>query len=182
MKRFLTGALISTAVFVVSCFAQPATAFADAAPYADRAVRFVPPPDFESVPVPSVDLSEQSHLTPVAAYVRNRGREERLSIFVLMEPFDGPLSGFEATVESDLRAQIDGLFVSKKELTRLPNGMPAYWLKLAYGEGFSSMQEYLYAAIDGRRGIAVAVSGRLGIIDEAKAKEALKNLAVVLYP
>jgi len=179
MKRFLI-AVMSVALFVSGLInATPAGAAAPV--YSDQAVRFVPPDGFDAVDVPAVDLTEQAHLATIAAYVHNRGKEDQLTILIMMRLFDGPLNDFEAVTENDLRTQIDGLFVSKKELTRLPNGMPGYWLKLAYGEGFDSMQQYVYATIDGRRGIAVSITGHLGVIDESKAKDALKNLAVVVY-
>ena len=180
MKRLLI-ALTSAVLFAGGGLLNAAPARADAAPYSDRAMHFVPPDGFESVDVPAVDLSEQAHLTTVAAYVRNRGKEDQLTIVIMMRLFEGPLGDFESVMENDLRSQIDGLFVSKKELTRLPNGMPGYWLKLAYGEGFDSMQQYVYAAIDGQRGVAVSITGHLGVMDESKAKDALKNLAVVVY-
>ena len=180
MNRVLIAAM-SAVLFFSGGMMNVIPARADAAPYADRALRFVPPAGFDAVNLPTVDLSEQSSIAPIAAYVHNRGKEDQLSILIMMELFDGSLAEFEASAENDLRAQIDGLFVSKKELTRLPNGMPGFWMKLAYGEGFDSMQQYVYAAIDGRRGIIVSISGHLGVIDENKAKDALKNLAVVPY-
>ena len=180
MKRLLI-ALMGAVLFGCGGLLNAMPVRADAAPYGDRALRFVPPDGFDAVSVPAVDLSEESHLATVAAYAHNRGKEDQLTILIMMKLFDGPLADFEETTENDLRAQIDGLFVSKKELTRLPNGMPGYWMKLAYGEGFDSMQQYLYATIDGRRGIVVSITGHLGVIDENKAKDALKNLAVVVY-
>ena len=180
MNRYLVVSLISAAVLLSAVSTTTFPARADARMYSDRTVRFIPPPEYDSIDLPAVDLSEQEHLTPVAAYIHNRGKEDQLSIQILMEQFSGSLNEFETSVENDLRGQIPDLFVSKKAVTRLANGMPAYWMKLAYGEGFDSMQQYVYATIDGRRGIVVAMVGRLGIINEDKAREGLKNLAVVL--
>jgi hypothetical protein len=179
MIRLLVAFLIGALAGVTLC--RPALADPPA-PYTDRALHFAPPSTYESVPVPAVDISEQAHLSTIAAYVRNRGREDQLTIVIMMELFPGPLQDFESTVENELRSQIDGLFVSKKTVTHLPNGMPAYWLKLAFGEGFDSMQEYMYAAVDGRRGVTVAITGHLGVISEDAAKDALKDLALVVYP
>ena len=180
MNRFLIGAVMATTLIVSATVQSAAPVLADAQMYSDATMRFVPPPGFDKVDVPAVDLSEQSHLAPIAYYVRDRGKQEQLSIAVMVELFGGGLNEFETVVENDLREQIPDLFVSRKSLTKLVNGMPAYWFKLAYGEGFDSMQQYLYATIDGHRGIVVSISGRLGIINEDRAKEALKNLAVVL--
>ncbi len=180
MNRFSLAACLCAVIVCGIGLVNPAPARADAPLYTDDTVRFQPPPDFDAVTVPPVDLSEQPHLSPVAAYVHNRGKEDQLTILIMMVLFPSGLNDFEQIVENDLRNQIDGLFVSKKVLTRLPNGMPAYWFKFAYGEGFDSMQQYAYATIDGRRGIVVSVSGHVGIIDEDKAKDALRNLAVVL--
>lgn len=176
MIRFLTAALLT-----VLAVMQPARADAPAA-YNDSALHFSPPVTFQEVPLPPVDLAEQAHLATVAAYVRNRGREDQLSILIMMELFRGSLKDFEATVENELRSQIDGIFLSRKVETRLPNGMPAWWLKFAYGSGFESMQQYVYAAVDGRRGVTISITGHLGVMSENDAKDALKDLALVLYP
>ena len=179
MNRTFLSAVIAAAVLAAAGLFHASAVRADAPAYQDATMRFVPPAGFDQVDVPQVDLSEQAHLTPVAAYVRDRGTSEQLQIAIMMEPFSGGLNEFETVVENDLRGAIPDVFVSRKSLSRLANGMPAYWLKLAYGDGFDSMQQYLYAATDGRRGIVVSMSGHLGVITEEKAKEALKKTAVI---
>lgn len=181
MSRFLAVVLAGTVGAVSLSLSDCKPSLADPPAYADRALTFAPPANFEAVPVQPVDLAEQAHLSTVAAFVRNRGREDQLTIVIMMELFGGTLNDFATVVENEFRGQIDGLFVSKRDATRLPNGMPAYWLKLAFGEGFDSMQQYLYAAVDGRRGVVVSVTGHLGVINEDGAKEVLKNLALVVY-
>jgi len=183
MIKVLAGILIGVIAGVTLSFSKWQPALADTpAAYNDRALHFVPPADYQALDVPPVDLQEQNHLATVAAYVHNPGREDQLSIQIMLELFDGSLKDFEATVENELRAQVDGIFVARKIETRLSNGMPAWWLKAAFGEGFGSMQQYLYAAVDGRRGVTVSVTGRLGVITEDKARDALKDLALVVYP
>ncbi|MBV9278149.1 MAG: hypothetical protein JOZ97_07945 [Candidatus Eremiobacteraeota bacterium] len=180
MNRILASAVVGAVFFVSAAVATAGRAVADAPMYSDATMRFLPPAGFDKIDVPQVDLSEQEHLAPVAYYVQNRGTEQQLSIAIMVELFNGGLNEFTTVVENDLRGEIPDLFVSRKTLTKLANGMPAYWIKLAYGEGFDSMQQYLYATIDGRRGIVVAISGHLGVITEDTAKAALKNLAVVI--
>ncbi len=162
--------------------ASPAPAPRPAFAYDDPAMHFAAPSTYYRAQMPPVKVEEVSHLSPVAAYVRNYGKEDQRTIVVSMRPFVGSPSEWETMAENELRTLIDGVFVRSKQETQLSNRMPAYWMKLAYGEGFGSMQQYLYALTDGRRGIIVSVSGRLGEITEGEAKDALKDLSVVLYP
>ncbi|GAC1500230.1 MAG: hypothetical protein NVS1B14_04050 [Vulcanimicrobiaceae bacterium] len=165
-----------------SVAASPTPAPRPAFAYDDPAMHFAAPSAYFRAQMPPVNIEGVSHLTPVAAYVRNYGKEDQRTIVVSMRPFIGPPSEWETMAENELRTLINGVFVRSKQETQLSNRMPAYWMKVIYGEGFGSMQQYLYAVTDGRRGITVSVSGRLGEITESEAKDALKDLSVVLYP
>ena len=148
--------------------------------YDDPSVHFVPPPGFTQLSAPTVELGD--HLTPVAGFIQNRGRSDQLLITVSLMNYEASsFDGFGSAVEQELRSQIDGALI-RRNSERLHNGMPAYFLKVAYGEGFDSMLQFGYAVYDGRRAIYVAVAGHVGVVDDGSAHELLKNLAVVVYP
>jgi len=143
-------------------------------------MHFVVPAGFSRIPAPMPEIGD--HLTPVAGYIKNPGQNDVQLITVSMMNYQGGgTEGWESTAEQELRGQIDGALI-KKTNAPLHNGMPAYWLKVQYGDGFNSMEQFGYAVFDGRRGIYVAIGGHVSTIDENIAKEALKNLAIVLYP
>ena len=167
----------------LAALTTPSPAPTPAGTFDDAAMHFVPPAGYRRAPFAVPDLDSVDKLTVVAGYVRNAGKEDSRTIVIAMRPFAGrSTTEWESALENDLRAQIDGLFVSRKTAVRLSNGMPAYFIKLAYGSGFSSMQQFGYAVFDGRRGIWISESGRLSEISEDEAKDALKDLAIVVYP
>lgn len=148
--------------------------------YDDPSIHFAPPAGFVKINAPVPEISE--HLTPMVGYLKNGGQSDALLLTISMMDYQGGgADGWESVAEQELRGQIDGALVQKTSV-RLHNGMPAYFLKIQYGDGFDSMLQFGYAVFDGRRGIYVALGGHVGNLDENSAKEALKNLAVVLYP
>ncbi|GAC1658085.1 MAG: hypothetical protein NVS9B12_10420 [Vulcanimicrobiaceae bacterium] len=181
MKRTLALLVAALVAFAV------APARADQTPpplspiYDDPAIHFEPAKDWVRVPMAPVDLSERDKLAPIAVYVHNFRKEDEQHLVLEMEPFGGLVDPWESNLENELRAQYEGVLI-RKQRTRLANGMPAFWLNLTSGSGFSTIKIFGYAVSDGRRGIFMAVQGRLGLIDENDAKAALASLAVVLYP
>lgn len=176
--------LLGALALSVAALTTPSPAATPDGSYDDASIHFVAPAAYQRAPfkAPVIDADTEK-LTVVAGYTRDRGHENQRTIVLAMRAFSGRTTAdWESALENDLRAQIDGLFISKKTFVRLRNGMPAYFIKLAYGEGFSSMQQFGYAVYDGRRGIWISESGRLGEISEDESKDALQGLAVVLYP
>jgi len=146
----------------------------------DAAIHFVVPAGFSRIPAPMPEIGE--HLTPAAGYIKNPGQNDVQLITVSMMSYGGGgTDGWESRAEQELRGQIDGALI-KRTNAPLKNGMPAYWLKVQYGDGFEAMEQFGYVVFDGRRGIYVAIGGHVSSIDENMAKEALSNLAVVVYP
>jgi hypothetical protein len=177
-------ALASLAMCVPSpSWSAPAYGPAPAAtpqPFDDPSIHFVAPPDFIKINTPMPELSQ--HLTPMVGYIKNPGQQDAVLLTISMMDYQGGgTDAWESTAEQELRGQIDGALVQKTSV-RLHNGMPAYFLKIQYGDGFDSMLQFGYAVFDGRRGIYVALGGHVGSINESAAKDALKNLAVVVYP
>ncbi|MFN2527503.1 MAG: hypothetical protein ABR584_02160 [Candidatus Baltobacteraceae bacterium] len=146
----------------------------------DPSIHFVVPAGFSRIPAPMPEIGD--HLTPVAGYTKNFSQNDLELITVsLMSYQGGGADGWESLAEQELRNQINGALI-KSTKAPLKNGMPAYWLKVQYGEGFDAMEQFGYAIFDGRRGIYVAIGGHVSSIDENRAKEALNDLAVVVYP
>lgn len=186
--------IFAVAAFVLLAGLPVAGAYAADAPavaptpfpeaFDDAGMHFTAPAPYRRIPLsPPVIDAETDKLTPVGGYIRNQGQQDERTIVIAMRAFSATsLEAWETTLENDLRTAIPDLFVSHKTKVNLKNGMPAFFLKLAHGEGFTSMQQYGYAVFDGQRGIWVSVSGRLGVIGEEDAKDTLKDLSVVLYP
>lgn len=176
--------LLGALALSVAALTAPSPAPTPSGAYDDPAMHFSAPAAYRRAPfaAPVIDQDTEK-LTVVAGYTRDAGTASQRVIVLAMRSFKGRNSAdWESAVENDLRQQIPDLFVSRKSEAHLSNGMPAYFMKLSYGEGFSSMQQYGYAVFDGRRGIWISVSGHLGAIDENEAKAALADLSVVLYP
>jgi hypothetical protein len=74
------------------------------------------------------------------------------------------------------------VFVKKKEVTTLSNGMPAYWQEITMGSGFDTAKRFEYEWVDGVRGIVLSISGRYGELNEDDAKKALAMASGVAYP
>ena len=173
----LSGALAAPAAYPASqATPDPSASLV----YDDAAMHFVAPNGFVRMQGAAPQLSDK--LTPVAVFVKNPNSENRLVVIIAMEEFGGSLGGWESNLENEIRTQIDGAFIKAQRGERLPNGMPGYWMKVSFGEGFSSSRQFGYATFDGRRGIYIYVAGRLGEVDDTIAKDVLKDLSVVVYP
>jgi hypothetical protein len=64
----------------------------------------------------------------------------------------------------------------------LLNGMPAYFVEVAYGAGFDARKEYAIVWADGQRGIVLAETSRIGDASADEAREVLKQVTAVRYP
>jgi hypothetical protein len=185
MNRVISAAVLcALAVFAVPAAAQqppPEAGVATPAPnqFNDPAMSFTAPDGYVKAQIPPHDPTDFDQPTVVAAFGARKGGR---IITITMETFQGTLDGFEMVTENELRNQSDGVFIKKKELTRLSNGMPAYWQEVTVGSGFQEMKRYGYVWIDGVRGVVLSISGRYGDITEDEAKKALANASGVAYP
>ena len=57
----------------------------------------------------------------------------------------------------------------------LLNGMPAYFVEVAYGSGFDARKEYAIVWADGQRGIVLSETTRIGRCDRATRRSASSN-------
>lgn len=150
--------------------------------YTDPAMAFTAPPEFYQVPLVPHDPAHFDETTVVAAWVANPGKREQLTITLSMENHDGTLEGFEMVSENEIRNKVDSVFFKKHDLTKLDNGMPAYWQELSMGSGFDTLKRFDYVWIDGVRGVMLAITGRYMILDEPMARKALAGAMGVAYP
>lgn len=143
---------------------------------------FTAPTEFYRVPMAPHDPARFDQPAVMAAWVTNPGKREQITITITMENHDGSLDGYEMLSENEVRDKVDSVFFKKHELTKLQNGMPAYWQELSIGSGFDTLKRFDYVWIDGTRGITLAITGRYGVLDEPMAKKALATVAAVQYP
>ena len=187
MKRFVLAlVLCGLAAATVPAFAQEQPAYSPPpmAPneFADPAMRFTAVDGYLKAPIPVHDPVQFEQPTIVAGFVYHPNKQDMRGISIQMEDFQGSLQGYEMVVENNLRDQIDGVFFKKKQLTALPNGMPAYWQDITIGSGFDTLKRYQYVWIDGVRGVQLSITARLGALSEDQAKAALANVSATAYP
>lgn len=185
MSRLVWGFVLLLVLAPGAALAQTPGAAASPAPasYNDPAMAFIAPPGYERVPIPAPkDYTNFDGPTVVAAFVKDRGKEDQRLIIIEMESFPGSLDGYEGTVQNQIRSSQETVFVDKKEATQLSNGMPAYFVAMNMGSGFQAVQRYQYEWIDGVRGVTVAIQSRIGGVTEQEAKAALRRLTAVAYP
>ncbi len=189
MNRFALAFAICALIVSARAFAQPQTPPpADATPtpvpnrYNDPAMSFTAPSDFYQVPFAPRDPAHFDQPTMMAAWVRDPGKPEQMTITITMENHDGTLDGYDMLSKNELRDKADSVFFKKHQTTQLSNGMPAYWRELSIGSGFEEIKRFDYVWIDGVRGVVLSITGGYGHLDEPMAKKALANVSGVLYP
>ena len=166
--------------------AQAAQATPDADPhvYTDPAMSFTAPDNAVLVNhqyVPVAQLSED--LQPVAAWIINPGKEDARTITLSMEAYSGPPDQWEGQFESQTHSSGgNGVLIRNKTPMSLSNGMPAYFVEVAYGEGFDARKEYAILWADGARGVVLSETARLGDASADEARTLLKQVTAVRYP
>jgi hypothetical protein len=171
-------------VFACVAVAPPVRAADDPLSFDDPGIHFRPPDGWTRVSTPPaggpMGTSESS---PVAAWSFNEGKIDQRVITINIRRADGDLETMERQHEAELRDATDGLFVDKRELTKLSNGMPAYWLRTSQGSDIGKYyRRWEWLVYDGSRSIFVTLLGRQGDFDDDFAKKALASLYVVAYP
>jgi hypothetical protein len=162
----------------------PPTPSPDPHTYSDPAMNFTAPSDAVLVGRRYVSPSELGgDLETVAVWVIHPGKEDMRTIQISMESFEGAPDQWEGQFESQMHSSGgDGLLIRNKAPMALLNGMPASFVELTSGSGFSSKKEFAVVWADGQRGIVLAESGRLGDANSEEAHAVLKNATAVRYP
>jgi len=161
----------------------PATPTPDPHIYTDPAMTYTAPSEAVLIGRQFPPLSELGQdLQTVASWVLHAGQEDARTIQIAMEFFDGPPEQWEGQFESQTHSSQDGTLIRNKTPMALLNGMPAYWVEIAYGSGFDARKEYAIVWADGQRGIVLSETSRMGDATEDEARDVLKQVTAVRYP
>jgi hypothetical protein len=162
----------------------PPTPTPDPHTYTDPGMNFTAPPDAYLVGRASNATPDalSEDLQTVATWVLHPGQEDARTITIAMEAYDGPPDQWEAQFESQTHSSQDGTLIRNKTPMTLLNGMPAYFVEIAYGSGFDAKKEYAVVWADGQRGVVLAEVSRLGDSSDAEAQRVLKQVTAVRYP
>ncbi len=192
MKRaylFLLIALVAVLAIVAtpaSLRAQVSTADAGPTPdpqvYNDPAMHFRAPKGYYSIgqhPVSVDKLGDDAQV--VAGWVYpDRDRPRRLAL--QQEYYEGNAAGFDGVLEQQLRDSFQTAVFKNKQNTTLKNGMPAVFMEMTAGEGFSVQKAYILLWTDGQRGVALILLTKIDDIDAATARQTLSDVSAVRYP
>jgi hypothetical protein len=119
--------------------------------------------------------------TTVATWLVGTGRNTNI-ISISMELYSGDLDGFDSTFENTLRGEDSATLVKSKEHVFLSNPMPALFVDVTQGAGFSTHKIFAYIWIDRQRAVVLSDSCLLGGCDEDSAKRLLAGATAVAYP
>ncbi|MFY9718584.1 MAG: hypothetical protein WAK16_02965 [Candidatus Cybelea sp.] len=186
MKRF--GLLLFIALALLCgarAYAQeaPATPTPDPHVYTDAAMTYTAPADAILLNRISVGVNQLGEdLQPVASWILRPGKEDSRTIQIAMEAYTGPPDQWEGQFESQTHGSQEGTLIRNKTRISLLNGMPAYFVEVAFGSGFDARKEYVVLWADGQRGIALAEITRMGDTSPEQAQEVLKQVTAVAYP
>jgi hypothetical protein len=187
MKAFLilSGLLLAFAAAapVAAQIPPPPTPAPDPHTYSDPAMDYTAPPEAVLVgrqPTTPDQLGED--LQTVAVWVLRPGQEDSRTIQLAMESYTGAPDQWEGQFESQTHGAQDGTLIRNKTPITLLNGMPAYFVEVAYGSGFDARKEYAIVWADGQRGIVLSETTRMGDASAQEAMRVLKQVTAVRYP
>jgi hypothetical protein len=151
--------------------------------YTDPAMSFTAPANAVLISRQEVPLSQLSQdLQTVAAWILYPGKEDARQITLAMEAYDGPPEQWEGQFESQTHGSQDGMLIRNKTPITLLNGMPAYFVEVAFGSGFDAHKQYAIVWADGQRGVVLAETTRMGETSAEEARDVLKQVTAVRYP
>jgi hypothetical protein len=186
MKRFglfLVGLLVITGARGFAQIPPPPTPTPDPHLYTDPAMSFTAPASAYLVNRQMVSLEQLSNdLQTVAMWVLDPGKENARTIQIAMEAYPGAPEQWEGQFESQTHGSQEGTLIRNKTPMSLLNGMPAYFVEIAYGSGFDARKEYAVVWADGQRGIVLSMVSRMGDTTAEAAQAALKQATAVRYP
>ena len=162
----------------------PATPSPDPHIYSDPAMTFTAPSDAVLYGRGYPKLSELgSDLQTVAVWLLRPGKDDMRTITLSMEAFDGAPDQWEGQFESQMHnAGGSGLLIRNKTPMSLLNGMPANFVEVTSGSGFTTQKQYAVVWADGQRGVVLSETGRLGEVSPEEAKQVLHDATAVRYP
>jgi hypothetical protein len=174
--------MIGLTFFLLAQVAEP-TPTPDPHVYSDPAMSYTAPADAYLLgrqPIPVDQLGQD--LQTVAAWVLHPGNENALTIQIQMEAYSGAPDQWEGQFESQTHGNQEGTLIKNKTAVTLENGMPAYFVEVAYGSGFDARKEYAIVWADGQRGIVLSETSAIGAASADEARQLLKQATAVQYP
>ena len=188
MKRLYIAAMLLCALGAplrtIAQDAEPtATPNPDPHVYTDPAMTFVAPADAVLLGRQQGSLDALSQdLQTVAVWVLRPGKEDARTITLAMEAYGGPPNQWEGQFESQEHSTQEGVLIRNKTAMTLKNGMPAYFVEVAYGSGFDARKQYSIVWADGQRGVVLSETERLGDAGPEEARRVLSDVSAVRYP
>lgn len=193
MKRLLITALLACAIvigWVAGSRAQdiptaPPTPTPDPHVYTDRAMSFRAPADYIALGQRKISASELDTDNPtVLAVWAYPSKDTPRRIVLSAEPFDGlNVSDWDGQFEQQMRGQFDSVLFKDKSHIALSNGMPAMFMSMSTGEGFSAQKFFCVIWVDGQRGMSVMLQDAYDDLTPERARAVLTaNLTAVRYP
>ncbi|MEO6836050.1 MAG: hypothetical protein ABI231_09135 [Candidatus Tumulicola sp.] len=152
--------------------------------YVDPGMHFTAPADAVLVGRRYIPVGQlPTDLTPVGVWVLRPGKEDMRSITLSMEAFAAAPDQWEGQFESQMHSSGgNGLLIRRKTSMALLNGMPANFVEVTSGSGFTAQKQFAVVWADGQRGIVLSESSRLGDANADEALAVLKNVTAVRYP
>ena len=186
MKRLsLVAGMLCALGWPLRTIAQDAapTPSPDPLVYTDPAMTFHAPSDAVLLGRQDVTLEQLSQdIQTVAVWVLRPGKEDARTITLAMEAYGGPPNQWEGQFESQTHGTQEGVLIRNKTAIALKNGMPAYFVEVAYGSGFDARKEFAIVWADGQRGIVLSETVRVGEGSADEARRVLSDLSAVRYP
>jgi hypothetical protein len=176
-------ALLAWAAPAMAQIPPPPTPTPDPHTYTDPGMSYTAPADavlVNRVEIPVDQLG--SDLQPIALWVIRPGKEDARTIELSMESYSGEPNQWEGQFESQTHGAQEGTLIRNKRPITLLNGMPAWFVEVAYGSGFDARKEYAIVWGDGQRGIVLGYTSRMGDASADEAMRALKQVTAVRYP
>jgi hypothetical protein len=174
--------MIGLTFFLLAQVAEP-TPTPDPHVYTDPAMTYTAPADAILVGRQPVSLDQLGQdLQTVAAWVVHPGDENARTIQIQMEAYSGAPDQWEGQFESQTHGNQEGTLIKNKTAITLENGMPAYFVEVAYGSGFDARKEYAIVWADGQRGIVLSETSAVGASSAEEARQMLKQATAVQYP
>src|SRR5581483_2092438 len=138
----------------------PPTPSPDPHLYSDPAMNFMAPPEAVLLGRRYLKLDQLTgELQTIAVWAVRPGKDDMRTLQLSMESFDGPPDQWEGQFESQMHnAGGNGLLIRNKTPMALLNGMPASFVEVTSGSGFTTQKEYAIVWADGQRGIVLSES------------------------
>jgi len=192
MKRLLiTASLVCAIVFGWAAAsraqdnpAAQATPTPDPHLYTDPAMSFRVPADWVALGQRKIAASDLGLDPTVLAAWAYPSKDNPRRIYLSAEAFSGlSVDDWDGQFEQGMRSQFDNVLFKDKSHMSLSNGMPAMFMTMSEGEGFSVQKFFCVIWVDGQRGMAVVLQDSYDDLTAERARAILTgNLTAVRYP